>query len=54
VLEADPGNARAHYGLGLALLYLEDRDGAIQEYVALKEIDEPLARDLYQRIFPGM
>ncbi len=53
VLEAEPDNPRARFGLGLTLLYMEDRDGAIQEYVVLKELDVALARDLYEKIFPG-
>ncbi len=52
VLDADPDNARARYGLGLCKLFKEDRDGAIQDYVQLKKLDPELARDLYQRIFP--
>lgn len=53
VLEADPGNPRAHFGLGLARLFQQDRDGAIEQYVALKDLDADLARDLYEQIFPG-
>ena len=53
VLDRDSSNARARYGLGLCRLYNNDRDGAIQDYVKLKELDPQLAKDLYERIFPG-
>ena len=52
VLEKDPEHARARYGLGLCKIYRDDRDGAIQDYVKLKELDPDLAKDLYNRIFP--
>ncbi|MCJ7755570.1 MAG: hypothetical protein MUP13_13485, partial [Thermoanaerobaculales bacterium] len=51
VVEIDPSNAHAHYSLGLCRLYEEDPDGAIAEYVVLKDVDPDLARDLYDRIF---
>jgi tetratricopeptide (TPR) repeat protein len=51
-LEINPGNPRAHYGLGLAKLYNEDRDGAIAEVGVLNQLDPALANELYERIFP--
>ena len=52
VVENNPGNARAHYGLGLAKLYDGDRDGAITEVGVMNKLDPKLANDLYERIFP--
>jgi tetratricopeptide (TPR) repeat protein len=51
VLKTDLNNARARYGLGLSKLFQEDRNGAIQEYAVLKELDEELAGELYRAIF---
>jgi len=51
-LELNPGNPRAHYGLGLAKLYDGDRDGAIAEVGELNTLDPDLANDLYERVFP--
>ena len=51
-LEINPGNPRAHYGLGLARLFAGDRDGAIAEVGELNTLDPELASDLYERIFP--
>ncbi len=51
-LEINPGNPRAHYGLGLAKLYDGDRDGAIAEVGVLNTLDADLANELYERIFP--
>jgi Flp pilus assembly protein TadD len=51
-LRAQPDSGRACYGLGLSLLYAGDRDGALAQYVRLKELDPALASDLYQRAFP--
>ena len=51
VVEIDPQNSHARYSLGLCRLYKEDPDGALTEYVALKDLDPELARDLYNRIF---
>ena len=51
-LALEPGNERACYGLGLSLTYAGDRDGAVAQYLRLKELDPALARDLYGRIFP--
>ncbi|HOC44188.1 MAG TPA: tetratricopeptide repeat protein [Thermoanaerobaculales bacterium] len=48
--QADSG--RACYGLGLSRLFAGDRDGAVAQYLRLKELDPALARDLYLRIFP--
>jgi tetratricopeptide (TPR) repeat protein len=51
-LELNPGNPRAHYGLGLAKHHDGDRDGAIAEVGELNTLDPDLANDLYERIFP--
>jgi len=51
VVEIDPQSSYAHYSLGLCKLFEEDEDGAIAQYVALKDLDPELARDLYNRIF---
>ena len=50
--EVNPDNPRAHYGLGLAKLFADDRDGAIVEVGLLNALDPDLADDLYDRIFP--
>ena len=49
--EVNPDNPRAHYGLGLAKLFGDDRDGAIVEYGLLRALDPDLAADLNGRIF---
>jgi len=46
----NPNNPRAHYGLGLAKLFGDDRDGAITEYGLLRALDPDLAGDPYDRI----
>lgn len=51
-LELDPDSQRARYGLGLALLLSGDKSGAVEQYVALKDSNPELGRDLYRRIFP--
>jgi tetratricopeptide (TPR) repeat protein len=51
VVELDPQNPHARYSLGLCRLFGQDPDGAVAEYVALKDLDPDLARDLYNRIF---
>ena len=51
-LRLDPTSDEATYGLGLALLFADDKDGAVQQYVVLKGRQSELARDLYRRIFP--
>jgi tetratricopeptide (TPR) repeat protein len=51
-IDSNPGNPRAHYGLGLALLLAGDRDGAIVQLGETNQLDPELARDLYDRIFP--
>jgi len=51
-IDSNPGNPRAHYGLGLALLLAGDRDGAIVQLGETNQLDPELARDLYERIFP--
>ena len=52
VVENNPANARAHYGLGLAKLLNGDREGAIAEVGKMNELNPELANDLYERIFP--
>ena len=51
-IEANPGNPRAHYGLGITMLNAGDRNGAVAEVGVLNELDPKLANDLYERIFP--
>jgi hypothetical protein len=51
VIGINPTNPRAHYGLGLAKLFGDDRDGAITEYGLLRALDPDLAGGLYDRIF---
>jgi Flp pilus assembly protein TadD len=51
-LTLEPRNERACYGLGLSLAYAGDRDGAVAQYLRLKDLDHALAQDLYRRIFP--
>ena len=51
-IEGNPGNPRAHYGLGLTRLKAGDRDGAIAEVGELNQLDPELANALYDRIFP--
>lgn len=43
-----PHNAEAHYYLGLALLGAGDREGARQEYAALRELDGEIAEELHE------
>jgi len=50
--DAERALGRACYGLGLSLLFAGDREGAIAQYVRLKDLDPALAQDLYRRIFP--
>jgi len=36
----------------LSVAFSRDRDGAVAQYLRLKELDPALAQDLYRRIFP--
>jgi Flp pilus assembly protein TadD len=51
-LVLEPGNQGAVYGRGVSLAYAGDREGAVAQYLRLKELDAALAQDLYRRIFP--
>ncbi len=52
VVESNPANARARYGLGLAKLSNGDRDGAIAEVGKMNKLNPELANLLYEKIFP--
>lgn len=52
-LDLAPDHPGAHYALGLCKLYLEDRDGAVAQVVALNGLDRVLADDLFGHIFPN-
>ncbi len=53
ILEDDPDNLRAHYGLGLALVFAGDREAAIEEVVYLNSRAPELADELYEWVFQG-
>ena len=50
-LRAEPGCARAHYHLGQLYLSQGNRGAALEEYKALKEIDEDLSHRLFDRVY---
>jgi tetratricopeptide (TPR) repeat protein len=45
-----PDFAEAHYGLGRTYLMLGDRDGAVEEYRVLKNLDPKSAAELWKNI----
>jgi tetratricopeptide (TPR) repeat protein len=51
VLEADPGNANAHYNFGVTSLAVGNNVDAFREYLILKELDLPAAGELSYLIF---
>jgi tetratricopeptide (TPR) repeat protein len=50
-LRIDPEFAPAHYQLGLAYLKNAQRAVALDQYKILKELDEKMADDLFDRIY---
>jgi hypothetical protein len=46
-LKARPYYARAHFGLGISFLRLNERDAAFEEYEILKKLNPALADELY-------
>lgn len=51
-LKADPGDAEARYSLGLMYLLAGDKDAALEEYQALKSLDDSLGKKLLDFISP--
>ena len=52
VYEVEPKNPNAVYGMGLCMLYQEDRQGANEHYLILKELDPVLASDFFKLMYP--
>ncbi len=50
-IRIDPDYALAHYNLGLAYHYSNDRDSAIDQYKILKKLDTELANELFNFIY---
>lgn len=51
-LSFEPANRRIHFDLGLCYVELGDRTSALVHYEKLLDIDQKLARDLFQSIYP--
>ena len=51
-IRVDPDFAPAHYILGTVMLYKGDRSGALEQFKILKKLDEEMARNLFNRIYP--
>jgi tetratricopeptide (TPR) repeat protein len=51
-IRVDPEFAPAHLGLGLARVKQGKKASALEEYKILMKLDENLARNLFQRIYP--
>ncbi len=49
-IRIDPDNADAHFSLGLAYVYLKDRDSALEQYKILESLDSELANKLFNII----
>lgn len=49
-LRLAPGSAQTRYHLAVAYLVLYDKKGALEEYEALRDLDEGMAEDLRSRI----
>lgn len=47
-LRINPDSASAHYNLGRAYLEMGNKNLASEEYRTLKELDEELAKEMYQ------
>ncbi|HWR57480.1 MAG TPA: tetratricopeptide repeat-containing serine protease family protein [Thermodesulfovibrionales bacterium] len=50
-IRIDPGNSETHFNLGVTYLMAEDKDGAINEYITLKDMDTKRADKLLDLIF---
>ncbi len=49
-LRLAPDSAQAHYYLGVTFLAMDNLDGAVREYHALKELDSEMAEALHSKI----
>jgi|TARA_B100000315_G_scaffold204384_1_gene197757 lipoprotein NlpI len=49
-IRIDPDDAEVHIYLGLAYIWSNDRDSAIEQYEILKSLDPELANELFNRI----
>ena len=50
-IQIQPGNARAHYYMGLNYLVEGNKDAAVAQYDILKELDENYAKKLFMDIY---
>ena len=49
-VEKNPDDAEAHYNLGVAYHYSNDRNSALEQYEILKNLDPYLANLLFEEI----
>ena len=50
-IRINPDDALAHYNLGLAYLFLNNRGSALEQYKILKNLDSELANQLFNKIY---
>ena len=50
-VEKNPDDAEAHYNLGAAYYYSNDRNSALEQYEILKNLDPYLANLLFEEIY---
>jgi len=51
-IRIQPDYIYAHYGLGIAYLVLGERNLALEEYKMLKDLDQKIADQLFNQIYP--
>lgn len=52
-IRVDPDFAPAHHAMGTAMLNRGDTPGALDQYRILQKLDEGMARNLFDRIYPN-
>ncbi len=52
-IRVDPDFAPAHHAMGAAMLGRGDKAGALEEYKILKKLDQNMAQELFNRIYPN-
>ncbi len=50
-IRINPDDASAHYNLGVAYAFLNDRDSALEHYKILKSLDSERANELFNLMY---